>query len=135
MKWPAYTEIHADITNWAPGNVGNVFETYATCVFLEANKETRTRLRSLLWAAMLAEPRAAALLAMNCKARGRAEDIPRSSLEAKVTPYVNLGDNLFPPSGEEQDDPSQGKREAKASAASADGVSNRESAPVCTSGG
>ena len=113
MKWPQYTEIHADIANWAPPNVGNVFETYATCVFLEANKETRTRLRSLLWAAILAEPRAAALLAMSCKAGGRTEDIPRGLLDAKATPHVNLGDDLFPPSDDEQDDPSQGKGRPK----------------------
>ena len=108
MKWPPYSETHADVTSWAAVNVGNVFETYATCVFLKANKGTRSALRSILWAAILAEPRAASLLAKHCKSRGRVEDIPSNLLDPKETPYVNLGDNLFPPSDDEQDDPSQG---------------------------
>ena len=123
-KWPPYTEIHADVPSWAAVNVGNIYETYATCVFLKANKGTRSALRSILWAAILAEPRAAAVLAKHCKSRGRVEDTPSNLLDAKETPYVNLGDDLFPPSDDEQDDPRQGKRKAKAMAAAAAGATS-----------
>ena len=99
--------------------MGNIFESYATCIFLKAGKGARSALRSILWAAILAEPRAAAAFARHCKARGRVEDIPSDLLEAKETPYVNLEDDPFPPSEEEQDDPTQSRREANTVGASA----------------
>jgi DNA-binding CsgD family transcriptional regulator len=129
MGWPPSSEIYADIPSWSAVNTGNIFESYATCVFLKANREARSALRSILWAAILAEPRAARQLARHCKSKGRDRDIPSDILEVKETPYINLGDEPFPPSEEEEEeDPNRGTREAKAMAAAA--VAAAESSAV-----
>ena len=120
--WPPDSEIYADIPSWSAVNTGNIFESYATCGFLKANKETRSALKSIRWAAILAEPRAARALARYCRARGREKDIPSDILEEKEAPYINLGDQPFPPSDEEEEDPHQGKREVKAMATAAAGA-------------
>ena len=60
---PPGSEIFADAPSWSAVNTGDIFETYATCVFLDADKEARETLRSILWAALLADPRAGRALA------------------------------------------------------------------------
>ena len=41
VEWPPSSEIYADIPSWNAVNTGNIFETYATCVFLKADTEAR----------------------------------------------------------------------------------------------
>ena len=59
VEWPPSTVTHADIPDWSAVNTGNIFETYATCIFLMGGPQARKLLRSLVWATLVADPRAA----------------------------------------------------------------------------
>ena len=113
VEWPPSTELYADIPNWSAGYTGNIFETYATCIFPMGGPQARKLLRSLLWATLLADPRAAKALARHCKAKGRVKGIPPSALDGKETQLINLSEQPIPPSEDEEEGP-RGKREAVA---------------------
>ena len=115
IAWTPRIEAYEDIPDWNADTVANIIEAYATCTFLRANKGTRTDLRSILWAAILAEPRTAQALAKYCQDRGRQKDIPShllgNSAPGSSAPWINLGDNPFPHSEEEQEEPPRGNKE------------------------
>ena len=130
LAWPSHSETHTDLPNWNAAITGNILETYATCTFLKANQKTRATLRSILWAAILAEPRAARALAMHCIARGREEDIPNHFLAYQAPTWINLGSDPFPPSEEEiEESPQDLRRENKGRRKRVDPQARRKETP------
>ena len=64
VTWSRTNAGYPDYGHWNDVNAGNIFEAYATCVFLQSSACYTNRLRSSMWWAVLADVTARNLLAL-----------------------------------------------------------------------
>ena len=92
IEWPNLTEITVDLSKWNSTSVANIFEAFATCTLLLNDEDATKTLRSIIWAIIMAAPRARKAMAKRCKTRLKEADTSPTLTEEGESEPTNRGD-------------------------------------------